>query len=142
MLQDTDEKKSADQLLVLQGATEPMFDGLPLAFDDENVNDESTILNQYKIPYDTYRFTVMNINHVLYKHLPCVGWMVCLGAAGFVTCGLAWIPLCFSMGPKAKQELKKFLQQQNDQVYAAFGVQWQLVDSGNYRGCTVCLCKT
>jgi hypothetical protein len=132
-----EENKFNKTSIVLRMQTDAFFNGLPLMYEEEfpqMINDSQTI------DYDDFHFTIMNINHVIQKSIPCVGKIVLFALLVPVSCGLSAIPL-WKAGTIAKDTLEQFLKQQNETVYdVKYGegnVRWEL--KMNKNGSSSCI---
>jgi hypothetical protein len=113
--------------IVFPMKTEAFFSGLPLVYDEDLPSE----LNQPEIAMlqKDFLYTIMNVNYIIQKNIPCVGKIVIFSIMGIVTCGATWLPL-WHAGTNATEKLEQFLQKQNESVYdVKYGkgnVTWQL----------------
>ena len=129
LAQDTDDSQPVESTMdriVLPMGTDAYFNGLPLFFDEEF---PELLEKSQTIEEPDFHYTIMNINNVIQKNIPCVGKIVLYASLAPFTCGLSAIPL-MNAGPVAEEKLRLFLKSQNesvyDQKYGVGNVKWEL----------------
>lgn len=110
-------------LAIIMPATESMFGGLPLLF-EEDVQQEWC--DATGISEDVMYYTILNLNAALQRSVPCAGWMILYGCLTIPTCGLSLRPL-FAAGSRGTRAVEEYLDERNRTVFVPnYGIRWHL----------------